>query len=85
MKFFPAVAYHICLNLPEKFSQPEDHFLAQPSSYPTDLTDESLHLPVESWEAPLDELRQQRDRVRGRLTTQRADRRKGVLNIYTKW
>ena len=26
--FAPAVAYHFCLNLPEKFPQPGDHFLA---------------------------------------------------------
>ena len=26
----PSVAYSFCLNLPEKFSQPGDHLLAQP-------------------------------------------------------
>ena len=30
VNFVPAVAYHFCLNLPEKFSQPGAHFLAQP-------------------------------------------------------
>ena len=48
------------------------------------LTDEPLHLPVQPGEPPLDELRQEGDGVRGRLAAQRADRRKGVLNIYTK-
>ena len=28
--FVTAVAYHFCLNLPEKYSQPGDHFLAHP-------------------------------------------------------
>ena len=27
---FKCVTYYFCLNLPEKFSQPGDHFLAQP-------------------------------------------------------
>ena len=30
VKFVPAVAYYFCLNLSEKFSQPSDHFSAQP-------------------------------------------------------
>ena len=30
VNFVPAVACHFCLNLPAKFSQPWDHFLAQP-------------------------------------------------------
>ena len=38
----------------------------------------------EAREAPLDELRQLRDRVRRRLATQRADRRKRVLVRNTK-
>ena len=29
-EFVPAVAYHLCLKLPKKFSQPGAHFLAQP-------------------------------------------------------
>ena len=33
MNFVRAVAYHFCLNLPEKFSQPGDHFLAHPCMY----------------------------------------------------
>ena len=33
--FDPAVAYHFCLNLPEKYSQPGDYFLAQPCISPT--------------------------------------------------
>ena len=28
--FVPTVAYHLCLHLPEKFSQPRDHLLVQP-------------------------------------------------------
>ena len=30
VKFDPAVAYHFCLTLPEKFSQPGAHFLPCP-------------------------------------------------------
>ena len=30
MNLVPAVAYHFCLNLPEKFTQPEANFLASP-------------------------------------------------------
>ena len=30
MNFGPAVAYHFCVNLPEKVSQPWDHFFAKP-------------------------------------------------------
>ena len=30
VNFVPAVAHHFCLNLPEVFSQPGAHFLAQP-------------------------------------------------------
>ena len=31
--FVPFVAYPFCLNLPEKFSKPGDHFLAQPCNF----------------------------------------------------
>ena len=31
VNFIPAVAYHICLNLPAAFTQPVDHLLAEPS------------------------------------------------------
>ena len=30
VNFVPALAYHFCLNLPEKFSQPGAHVLSQP-------------------------------------------------------
>ena len=29
VNFVPSVAYHFCLSLPEKLSQPRDHFLAK--------------------------------------------------------
>ena len=43
VNFVPAVAYHFCLNLPEKFSQPGVHGLADPCMY---LTNPSLHFPL---------------------------------------
>ena len=33
VKFVPAVAYHLRLNLPAAFSQPGAHFLVPPSLY----------------------------------------------------
>ena len=33
VKYDPAVAYHFCLNKPQKISKPGAHFLAQPFRY----------------------------------------------------
>ena len=34
VNFFPAVAYHFCLALPAAFTQPRDHFSAEPCTKP---------------------------------------------------